>query len=159
MDSTVISRKLIEDLQVSDATNIKGFFGPYRWLSNFERCDIEYEGLEYTSAEAAYQASKSLNPKVREKFIDLTPNQAKKLSKSIEIRPDWDSVKLQVMLDVTRIKYQELRLKSMLLETGTKYLEETNYWGDTYWGVCEGAGSNVLGHILMKVREEIKDKI
>ena len=44
----------------------------------------------------------------------------------------------------------------MLLSTGDKYLEETNHWKDTYYGVCDGVGKNVLGKILMSVRNIIK---
>jgi len=34
-------------------------------------------------------------------------------------------------------------------------LEETNTWGDKYWGVCNGEGENQLGKLLMKIRENI----
>ena len=43
-----------------------------------------------------------------------------------------------------------------LVETGTEELVEGNDWGDTYWGVCKGTGKNMLGKILMEVREELK---
>ena len=45
-------------------------------------------------------------------------------------------------------------LKEKLLQTGSKYLEETNYWNDTYWGVCDGKGKKTLGELLMKIRNE-----
>ena len=47
-------------------------------------------------------------------------------------------------------------LKEKLLATGDAYLEETNHWHDTFWGVCKGKGQNHLGKILMEVREELK---
>ena len=43
-----------------------------------------------------------------------------------------------------------------LVSTGDRYLEETNTWYDTTWGVCDGTGLNWLGKILMQVRDEIK---
>jgi predicted NAD-dependent protein-ADP-ribosyltransferase YbiA (DUF1768 family) len=49
----------------------------------------------------------------------------------------------------TRNKFLGLWLKA----TGDAYLEETNTRGDTYWGVCDGIGSNNLGSILMTVRD------
>ena len=49
-----------------------------------------------------------------------------------------------------------LPLREMLLETGDKYIEETNYWKDTYWGVCDGIGENNLGKIIMATREYFK---
>lgn len=48
-------------------------------------------------------------------------------------------------------------LYQKLQNTGNKYLEETNYWEDTYWGVHkteakeEGVGENNLGKLLMKI--------
>lgn len=41
-----------------DEDNIKGFFGDYRWLSNFGRAQIEVDGIVYKNVEIAYQASK-----------------------------------------------------------------------------------------------------
>lgn len=31
-----------------------------------------------------------------------------------------------------------------------------NHWHDTYWGVCDGAGENRLGKLLMQVRRELR---
>ena len=46
-------------------------------------------------------------------------------------------------------------LKEKLINTGDAYLEETNTWNDTFWGVCKGKGQNNLGKILMKIRAEL----
>jgi predicted NAD-dependent protein-ADP-ribosyltransferase YbiA (DUF1768 family) len=51
----------------------------------------------------------------------------------------------------------ELRVK--LLNTGDLQLVEGNYWGDTFWGVCNGKGENHLGKILMRVRKELADTV
>ena len=41
-----------------------------------------------------------------------------------------------------------------LLDTKDKHLEEMNWWEDLYWGTNkEGVGKNMLGKILMEVRE------
>ena len=34
-----------------------------------------------------------------------------------------------------------------------KYIEETNHWGDVFWGVCDGVGESNLGKVLMGIRE------
>ena len=39
-----------------------------------------------------------------------------------------------------------------LIDTAGLYLEETNDWGDQFWGV-DGTGLNMLGHTLMFVRD------
>jgi hypothetical protein len=59
------------------------------------------------------------------------------------------------MLDVLRIKFQVPELREKLLKTGDKYLEETNYWNDRYWGKYKDKGLNMLGHLIMAVRGEL----
>jgi predicted NAD-dependent protein-ADP-ribosyltransferase YbiA (DUF1768 family) len=46
-------------------------------------------------------------------------------------------------------------IKGKLLATGDTELIEGNTWGDTFWGVCRGEGTNWLGKLLMEVRTEI----
>jgi hypothetical protein len=51
-------------------------------------------------------------------------------------------------------RFQNAALNTLLQETQNKYLEETNHWNDTFWGVCNGIGENRLGKILMEIRKE-----
>jgi hypothetical protein len=152
------TKELIKKIYKVTPERIEGFFEDHRFLSNFEETLIEYDGLTYLCTEGAYQAAKSPHKSVKEAFVGLTGAEAKKLGQKIEMRPDWDKVKTQVMLDVTRIKYKNRYMAHKLLRTGDRYLEETNWWGDKYWGVCNGVGNNYLGHILMKVRNELRIK-
>ena len=138
---------------------IAGFRGDYRWLSNFERCDILYKGIMYKSSEAAYQAQKTTNIKARYIFSKLDARESKTLSRIIHIRPDWDDVKLEIMEDICRIKFNLPQFKPRLASTGNMEIIESNYWGDTFWGVCDGEGENHLGKIIMKIREEIKQDL
>ena len=39
-----------------------------------------------------------------------------------------------------------------LMDTGDAELIEGNNWNDTFWGVCNNAGENNLGKLLMKIR-------
>jgi GTP cyclohydrolase II len=49
-------------------------------------------------------------------------------------------------------------LYNRLLATGDKYLEETNWWNDTFWGKnLKGEGENHLGQILMQVRDKLRN--
>lgn len=150
------------DYIVHDENNIKGFFGDFRYLSNFEVCDVYFDGDLYGSTEAAYMAGKSKDPATRELFqksSGLTPSEARKLGQVIQLRPDWDDVRYDTMASVVFDKfYRNLDLRSKLLSTGDKYIEETNHWNDTYWGVCDGVGKSNLGKILMNVREFWKNK-
>lgn len=138
---------------------IVGFFGDYRWLSNFHLAPVEFEGLTYPSSEAAYQAAKTLDLDKREDFIHMTPSQTKKAGRQIKIREDWEDVKLTVMYDILLDKFTRNQdLQDKLLETGGANLEELNWWGDKYWGTCNGEGLNHLGKTLMKVRETINSR-
>lgn len=40
--------------------------------------------------------------------------------------------------------------------TGDVELVEGNWWGDRFWGVCDGVGENRLGRCLMEVRKELR---
>lgn len=140
-----------------DEHNIKGFFDNYRFLSNFEPCDVLFDGIIYPSSENAYQAAKSLDTEVRKKFVDISSTESKKLGKIVEIRTDWNNIKLDIMYSIVFDKFtRNSKLGDQLIETGDKYLEETNYWKDTFWGVCNGVGKNWLGRILMDVRQQIR---
>lgn len=92
-------------------------------------------------------------------FTQLRPSAAKKLGRRVQLRPDWEDVKVGIMEEIVRAKFtQNEVLKWRLIATGEAYLEEGNTWHDTCWGVDSktGEGQNHLGRILMKVREELK---
>ena len=145
------------DYVIHDELQVKGFFNEYRFLSNYELGNVLYEGIIYPSSENAYQAAKSIDPKIRERFINVGPNDAKKMAKSITVREDWDEIKYDVMYNIVLDKFtRNSELGDKLIETSDKYLEETNHWKDTTWGVCNGIGKNWLGKILMDVRNTIK---
>lgn len=138
---------------------IAGFKGDYRWLSNFERCEIYYRGIVYKSSEAAYQAQKTLDIKVRHIFSKLDARDSKTLGNAIQIRPDWDYVKLEIMEDICRIKFNLPQFKPKLIDTGDMDIIESNYWGDVFWGECNGVGANHLGKIIMKIRDEVVNAV
>lgn len=139
---------------------IAEFQGEHRWLSNFWMCNVEFEGETYTSSESAYQAAKCKNPADRQKFRILGPGAAKRLGKTVELRKDWDAVKITVMRKIVYAKFsQNAVIKQKLLETGDRQLIEGNAWHDRFWGVCGGEGRNELGKILMSVREELRRAI
>lgn len=145
-------------IAVHDDNNIKGFFGDYRFLSNFEPCKIWYEGREFSSTEHAYQAAKVVWDYRYHFNIAVSAATTKKLWKKFPLlynAAEWDQVKYNIMLEIVTNKFirnEDLAYK--LLGTGNKYLEETNWWKDSWWGydVNLKAGENNLGKILMKVR-------
>lgn len=140
---------------------IDEFRGKFHFLSNFHAAPIIYDGQVYPTTEHAYQAAKTLC-KVEREGISLleTPLEAKRAGsdpKQVSLREDWESIKLDVMLEINRIKFNSYtKYKKRLLDTVGHELAEGNNWGDTYWGTVNGKGHNHLGKILMQVREEIR---
>jgi ribA/ribD-fused uncharacterized protein len=133
------------------------FSGAFEFLSNFYESEVEYEGLVYPTAEHAFQAAKTLHPGTRKLIRDLpTPGQAKRMGRHVLLRPLWENVKIDVMHQIVKKKFENPEMRKLLLKTNDRKLIEGNYWGDTFWGVCDGEGSNHLGKILMRVREEIR---
>ncbi|MGR3376074.1 NADAR domain-containing protein [Salipiger abyssi] len=69
------------------------------------------------------------------------------------VRSDWDDVKVSIMTDLLLQKFSQSDLYSRLQKTNGIYLIEGNDWEDTFWGECNGRGRNVLGRMLMVIRE------
>ena len=139
---------------------IKSFTGKNFFLSNFYPCKIkDKDGLEFDSSEAYFQSMKTTDPIIRQKFVGLAPDESKKLGRRIALRPDWEEIKDQVMMEVLEAKFsQNPDLSKLLVETEDALLVEGNTWGDKYWGVCKGVGENHLGIILMKIRDSYLNK-
>ncbi len=129
---------------------INEFRGNYSYLSNFY---IEPDG---THVEGEYQRAKCMTPRDRHRFDGLTPAQCKAEGKKVELRPDWNDVKVSIMKGLVYQKFLDHpRLAERLLLTGDSPLEESNWWGDTVWGTHYGKGQNLLGIILMEVRNQL----
>lgn len=132
------------------------FQGEFRFLSNFWPAMVELDGMIFPSVEHAYVAAKSLDRDFRNEIILVSPGEAKKLGRKIKVRNDWENVKLSIMENLLRQKFQHHELRQLLLNTGSLELVEGNNWGDRFWGVCDGVGENNLGKLLMKIRQESK---
>lgn len=134
---------------------ITEFRGDNFFLSNFFVAPIFYQGVRFENNEAAFQAAKC--PERMREFCGLSPQKAKRLGRSVELRPDWEEVKYDVMYQVCKAKFlQNPDLARKLVETGDAELVEGNTWGDKVWGVCDGVGENNLGKTLMRIRDELQ---
>ena len=154
---------------------IKGFSGENEFLSNFFIAPMEMvikgTRFRFRCSETAYQMFKVFsnwkNPTTGELgramafSIDaFTPGRAKRLGKKLPIDEQyWKSVRVEVMKTVLKAKFGSPLLRDRLLATGDAYLEETNDWNDTFWGVCNGIGENMLGKLLMQLRAEIRERL
>jgi hypothetical protein len=145
------------------AKEITQFQGEWRFLSNFWLCPVPVGGIEYKSAEHAYQAHKTLDHRAREAMAALsTPRDAKRAGQVIDLRTDWERAKKAIMLQVVLVKFMKnADLARQLVATEDAYLEEGNTWHDNYWGSCGcpkciGTGLNYLGRILTMVRDIVR---
>lgn len=149
------------DKMCGDVGLITCFHGANEFLSNFYPCELFYDGMMFKTTEAAFQAAKTLDPKERTIIATMaTPGKAKALGRHVTLRPDWEDIKDNVMLDILRLKFTKgSLLANMLEETAHWVLVEGTTWHDQYWGVCKcqehrGEGRNLLGQILMRIRDE-----
>jgi hypothetical protein len=134
--------------------DVHGFFGEYRFLSNFYPSPIEVNGKKYETVEHYYQAMKATNEEDHE-YVRSSPSPgiAKHRGKRILIRSDWEMNKVSVMLEGLIAKFEQNQLLlDKLIETDTGELIEVNSWGDTFWGRHGNIGQNNLGKLLMFVR-------
>lgn len=137
------------------------FKDKYFFLSNFYICPITLELNNKTcifcNSEAAYQAQK--NVQIADKFSKIKGLEAKRIGEDLIITtPNWEEYKLYAMAKALNAKFQN---KSLLFEL--KQIKEDiihdNYWNDTYWGVYKGSGKNILGKMLMNIRDNNNDLI
>lgn len=154
---------------------ITKFEGRWNFLSNFYKCDIEHQGIKYTSVEAFYVAMKVNDQQLingvyytpgdfREMISKISiPGVVKKIGQKVKLRSDWREKKLEYMNWAIREKFKNENLADLLKSTTDLELVEQNSWHDNFWGKCvcnrcKGNGKNHLGKILMEVRDELNDK-
>lgn len=141
---------------------IMEFDGKFAFLSNFYNSPIEFEGIKYPTVEHFFQAQKTLNIEERLAIASAaTPGQAKRMGRKVSLRPDWESIKIDIMRIGLELKFKDTKLRMELLNTGSMPLIEGNHWHDNIWGKCSCdkckniIGKNILGKLLMDLRERI----
>lgn len=137
-----------------------GTRGEHGYLSNFWPAPITLGGRVWPTSEHYFQGQKFAGAP-DEEAIRLTPSPmiAARMGRSRRrpLRPDWEAVKEQVMLEALRAKFtQHAGLRAALLATGAAPLVERSR-RDAYWGDGgDGHGRNRLGALLMRVRDELR---
>lgn len=127
---------------------------------------LEVNGVRILTSEALYQACRFPDlPDVQRKIIEqVSPMSAKMVGKPYreKTRPDWDWVRMNIMRWCLRVKLAQnwKKFGDLLLETGSRPIVEESR-KDEFWGakpVDENilVGMNVLGRLLMELREEFK---
>ena len=144
---------------------------PYGWLSNMSPHRVLYDGVEWKTAEHAFQANRfSPEHSVRQMLLnEKSPMTAKMVVKRyrsemlIEPRSDAD-INLMRMIVGAKIESNP-DLEQALVDTGSaKIIEDCTkrpHGSGLFWGAArdpegEWHGQNILGEIWMDIREMLK---
>jgi len=125
-------------------------------FSNFERAIQKIGDEEYSCNEVFYQSVKTNKKELSEWLKNAPiPYYAMVVGHNLrkeDMKENWDAMKNDVMLEGLRAKFsQNPDLKAKLIATYPARLHE-NSPTDLYWGV---KGKDMLGKLLMKVRDEL----
>lgn len=126
---------------------------------------LRVNGLEIRTAEALYQACRFPHlPEVQLLIISQkSPMTAKMKSKPhrADSRPDWEHQRVTIMRWSLRMKLVQnwSRFRELLLSTGSRPIVEESrrdsFWGAKPDGARSLVGANVLGRLLMELRDEV----
>ncbi|MGM9844432.1 MAG: NADAR domain-containing protein [Muribaculaceae bacterium] len=150
--------ELLKEVSPADFPDtIDRFKGEYDFLCNRFACRFIWQGLKYSNAEAAFQSSKCENERERKAFCDCSADKAVLKGREVVPPAGWEDERLCIMESVLTAKFeQNPMLMKRLVETGNRLLINGNSKGETYWGVdlYTWVGENMLGKLLMKIREK-----
>ncbi len=137
---------------------------PWGAFSNLYRRPTTFEGLEFPTAEHAYQYGKPRKETVRDWLMEApSPALLAMAAHGLyhwDIAPGWSKTKVDRMRSILLAKFtQHADLSDLLLSTGTARIVEVGRENNTvnrFWGEVNGVGKNTLGNLLMEVRSIIK---
>ncbi len=137
---------------------------PYGPFSNLYRRPIIFEGEEFATSEHAYQAGKARKPSVRKWLMDApSPALLAMAAHGLyywDVAPGWSSSKFDRMRSVLVAKFtQHQDLQELLLSTGEARLVESatvDNEVNRLWGEVGGVGKNMLGIMLMELRQKLR---
>ncbi|MDW8585904.1 NADAR family protein [Streptococcus suis] len=137
---------------------VKELYGEFSNFSLFGFTDAD--GIYWPTSEHYFQAQKFASEELREKIRNYSsPMDAALEGRKHEnpLRDDWEKVKDDVMFFAVYQKFsQNPTLKELLLSTNElEIIEHTR--NDSYWADGgDGSGKNMLGQILMEVRQMLR---
>lgn len=139
---------------------------PYGAFSNLYRREIVFEGERFATSEHAYQAGKARKPEVRAWLMTApSPSLLAMAAHGLyywDVAPGWSKFKFDRMRAVLRAKFdQHTDLQALLLSTGSARLVESatvDNEVNRLWGEVNGQGRNMLGEMLMELRELLRSE-
>lgn len=127
---------------------------------------LRVNGVDIRTSEALYQACRFPHlPNIQGKIIaECSPMTAKMKSKPYrqDSRSDWDAVRVKIMRWCLRVKLAQNwnKFRNALLETEdlpiVEHSRRDDFWGAKLMHDTTLVGINVLGRLLMELREQIK---
>lgn len=135
--------------------------GKHGFLSNLFVHKMTFEGMEFASAEHAYQYGKSNKAVIRDYIRSAPyPRLAAIVGHGLflyDVVPNWHAAKVERMRKVLEAKFSDPVLKQKLIETGDDPLIEDSKT-DAFWGLGKkGIGLNMLGNLLMERRKKLRE--
>lgn len=151
----------------------------YGFMSNFYKCKFHdsKSGHTFNCSEQYFMYYKCLlfdkyNVDLLNKILtETSATKIKKYGRLVQNFDDkiWDLHKFDIMTDALRLKFSNIKLQNLLLDTDNKILYEASkndkIWGIGYYDVDaikidpSKYGQNLLGQALMKIRSEIVNNI
>lgn len=137
---------------------------PYGAFSNLFRRPLQFMGREFPTAEHAYQFGKAAKPEVREWLMSApSPSLLAMAAHGLyrwDIVPNWSKIKIARMRCVLQVKFGgDRELYELLMLTGVAELVETPTTDSAvnrFWGRVNGKGENMLGVMLMGLRQDFQ---
>ena len=148
----------------------------YGVFSQWFDYSFEIEGIRYANAEQYMMAKKALLAGDLEYYAlimhEPNPQKCKKLGKDVRNLDvaAWSKCKEEVVYHANLAKFsQNEKARTYLLSTGNKIIAEASPY-DTEWGIgleashpdstnpAKWKGKNLLGKVLMRVRDELREK-
>ena len=136
---------------------------PYGCFANFSRHGITLDGKYWPTTEHYFQAQKFAGTSHEKVVHDAkTPGDAARLGRDRNrpLRDDWEGVRDDIMRRAVKAKFeQHEEIRQILLGTGdAELIEDTT--DDHYWERgTRGDGKNMLGIILVEVREQLRAEV
>ena len=132
----------------------------YGCFSNFSQHGFALDDKFWKTSEHYFQAQKFAGTDHEEELrMAKTPKDVANMGRERKrpLREDWEEVKDDVMRKAVLRKFETHKdIREILLSTGDEEIIE-NAKGDYYWGCgADGSGKNMLGKILMEVRDKLR---
>lgn len=149
---------------LNDVISFAKITGDWGYFSNMSQCALFVNETYIPSSEALYQACKyPLFPSIQKEIIDQNNAvKAKVISRKYSQfqRQDWEIFKISIMrwsLTVKLLQHWD-NLSDLLQKTVgydiVEYSSKDSFWGAVPCGNHQVMGKNILGRLLMELRDE-----